>query len=51
MQLDGKIQTILPLAETAAMLFLALLASGKITMRKFNGWQTMAEKPSPTLPA
>jgi putative transposase len=41
-----KTQTILPCAETAAMLFWALLASGQITMRKIDGWQTLAEKPS-----
>src|SRR3984893_5868341 len=29
-----KTQTVLPSAETAAMLFLALLATGQITMRK-----------------
>lgn len=40
-----KTQTILPCAETAAMLFWALLASGQITMRKVDGWQTLAEKP------
>jgi putative transposase len=38
-----KTQTVLPSAETAAMLFWALLASGQITMRKINGWQTLAE--------
>jgi len=38
-----KTQTALPLAETAAMLFWALLASGQITMRKVNGWQTLGE--------
>jgi len=38
-----KTQTVLPLAETAAMLFWALLASGQITMRKVNGWQTLGE--------
>ena len=41
-----KTQTVLPSAETAAMLFWALLASGQITMRKVNGWQSLAEKPS-----
>jgi transposase-like protein len=41
-----KTQTILPRAETAAMLFWALLASGQITMRKVDGWPTLAEKPS-----
>ena len=38
-------RTVLPCAETAAMLFWALLASGQITMRKVDGWQTLAEKP------
>jgi len=37
-----KTQTVLPSAETAAMLFWALLASGQITMRKVDGWQTLA---------
>jgi putative transposase len=40
-----KTQTVLPSAETAAMLFWALLASGQITMRKVDGWQTFTEKP------
>jgi putative transposase len=40
-----KTQTVLPSAETAAMLFWALLASGQITMRKADGWQSLAEKP------
>ena len=39
-------QTVLPNAETAAMLFWALLASGQITMRKVDGWQSLPEKPS-----
>jgi hypothetical protein len=39
-------QTVLPSAETAAMLFSALLASGQITMRKVDGWQSLAERPS-----
>jgi putative transposase len=38
-----KTQTVLPSAETAAMLFWALLASGQITMRKVDGWQTLRE--------
>ena len=38
-----KTQTVLPSAETAAMLFWALLASGQITMRKVDGWQTLNE--------
>ena len=37
-----KTQTVLPSAETAAMLFWALLASGQIYMRKVDGWQTLA---------
>ena len=41
-----KTQTVLPSPETAAMLFWALLASGQITMRKVNGWQTLATKPT-----
>jgi putative transposase len=41
-----KTQTVLPSAETAAMLFWSLLASGQITMRKVDGWQTLAEKPT-----
>jgi putative transposase len=40
-----KTQTVLPSAETAAMLFWALLASGQITMRKVDGWQTLAMAP------
>jgi hypothetical protein len=41
-----KTQTVLPSAETAAMLFWALLASGQIVMRKVDGWPTLSEKPS-----
>lgn len=41
-----KTQTVLPSAETAAMLFWALLPSGQITMRKVDGWQRLGEKPS-----
>jgi putative transposase len=36
-----KTQTVLPSAETAAMLFWALLASGQIHMRKVDGWKTI----------
>jgi putative transposase len=39
-----KTQTVLPSAETAAMLFWALLASGQITMRKVDGWPTLARR-------
>jgi transposase-like protein len=40
-----KTQTVLPSADTAAMMFWALLASGQINMRKVDGWQTLATKP------
>jgi putative transposase len=36
---------VLPSADTAAMLFWALLASGQINMRKVDGWHTLATKP------
>jgi transposase-like protein len=39
-----KTQTVLPSAETAAMLFWALLASGQITMRKVDGWRTLSQE-------
>ncbi len=45
-----KTQTVLPSAETASMLFWALLASGQITMRKVNGWQTLGEKLTAPVP-
>jgi len=35
---------VLPQAETVPMLLWALLASGQITMRKVDGWQTL-DKP------
>ena len=41
-----KTQTVLPSADTAAMLFWALLASGQINMRKVDGWQTLTTKPT-----
>jgi len=44
-----KTQTVLPSADTAAMLFWALLASGQIIMRKVDGWQTLSQKPSAQL--
>jgi len=37
-----KTQTVLPSAETAAMLFWALLASGQIVLRKIDGWTSLA---------
>jgi transposase-like protein len=45
-----KTQTVLPSAETAAMLFWALLASGQITMRKVDGWQTLDQPPITAAP-
>jgi putative transposase len=36
-----KTQCLLPCAETACMLFWALLASGQITMRKVDGWPSL----------
>lgn len=41
-----KTQTALPSAETAAMLFWALVASGQVILRKVDGWQTIAEHPN-----
>jgi transposase-like protein len=41
-----KTQCLLPCAETAAMLFWALLVSGQITMRRVDGWQTLDRSPS-----
>src|SRR6202030_1162656 len=38
-----KTRTVLPSAETAAMLFWALLAAGQITMRKVDGWETLTQ--------
>ena len=39
-----KTQTVLPSAETAAMLFWALLAAGQITMRKVDRWETLTQR-------
>src|SRR5213083_201213 len=44
-----KTQTVLPSADTAAMLFWALLASGQINMRKVDGWQTLETSTKQTL--
>lgn len=38
-----KTQTVLPNAETAPMLFWALMASGQIVMRKVDGWETLSQ--------
>ncbi|WP_201456007.1 transposase, partial [Bradyrhizobium macuxiense] len=40
-----KTQSVLPSADTAAMLFWALLASGQINLRKVDGWRTLDTKP------
>jgi transposase-like protein len=42
-----KTQTVLPCAETVPMLLWTLLASGQITMRKVDGWQTVAQPIEP----
>jgi transposase-like protein len=41
-----KTQCMLPCAETACMLFWALLASGQITLRKVDGWTTLHVAPA-----
>ena len=41
-----KTQCALPSAETAAMLTWALMASGQITMRRIDGWQTLDKAPN-----
>ena len=41
-----KTQTVLPSAETVAMLFWALLASGQITLRKVDGWRSLDQPPT-----
>ncbi|MFQ5535508.1 MAG: hypothetical protein ACE5EM_11885, partial [Sphingomonadales bacterium] len=41
-----KTQCALPNAETAAMLFWALMASGQISMRRVDGWQTLDQPPA-----
>jgi putative transposase len=41
-----KTQCLLPCAETAAMLFWALLASGQITLRRVDGWPTLDRSPT-----
>ncbi len=39
-----KTQTVLPSAETAAMLFWGLLAVGQIRLRKVDGWRTLGRQ-------
>jgi transposase-like protein len=41
-----KTQCVLPCADTACMLFWALLASGQITLRKVDGWKTLHIAPA-----
>jgi putative transposase len=41
-----KTQCLLPCAETACMLFWALLASGQISLRRVNGWDTFHVPPA-----
>jgi transposase-like protein len=41
-----KTQCLLPCAETACMLFWALLASGQITLRRVDGWDTLHVAPN-----
>jgi len=45
-KLRAKTQCALPSAETAAMLFWALMASGQITTQRVDGWQTLARTPT-----
>lgn len=40
-----KTQTVLPSAETEAMLFWAMMASGQISMRKIDGQGTLRARP------
>jgi transposase-like protein len=44
-----KTQCLLPCAETACMLFWALVASGQITLRKVDGWQSLHVPPAKQL--
>ena len=41
-----KNQCTLPSADTAAMLFWALVASAQINMRRVDGWQTLVRAPA-----
>ncbi len=42
-----KTQAVLPDAETAPMLFWALMASGQTVMRKVDGWETLSQPLDP----
>ena len=41
-----KTQTVLPSADTAATTFLVPLASAHMSMRKVDGWNMLATKPT-----
>ncbi len=41
-----KTQCVLPSAETACLLFWALLASGQITLRRVDGWDSLHVEPA-----
>jgi len=41
-----KTQCLLPCAETACMLFWALLAGGQITLRRVDGWDSLHIPPA-----
>lgn len=41
-----KTQCVLSCADTACMMFWALLASGQITLRKVDGWQMLHVQPN-----
>jgi transposase-like protein len=43
-----KTQCLLPCAATACMLFWALVASGQITLRKVDGWQSLHDPQNPS---
>ena len=44
-----KTQTVLPVPETAPMLLRASLASGRIQMRKVDGWETLHQPLEPAV--
>ncbi len=45
-----KTQAVLPSDESAGMLFWTLVASGQTTIRKVDGWQTLATSPIESVP-
>ena len=44
-----KTQTVLPAPQTVPMLLWALLASGRIRMRKVDGWETLDQPLEPAV--